>query len=371
MRAAPRRRRRCCKDLNERTVLETIRVGRADLARGDLAPRRHLQADRLDRAPVAARRRARARARSRTATARATARPSSSRWPRRPACWGSTSARASCAAASATCRGEVRARRDVELAGADPKRVFDAAAELTRAPRRRERPAGRARAVAVVGVPGVVEPPAGASRSPRTSTGSMAWRSGAELERELGLAVDVENDVNLAALGERWRGVARGVEPTSPSSRSAPASAPGWCCGASCIAATTARPARWTTRSARASSATSIPARRRCSTSCAPSAAERPARDRAERALRRCREVFAAARDGDSLARAVVAEEARRIALPHRADRRRCGHRPGRDRRRHRRERRPAARAGPRRAGARGCPTRRASRSRRSATPPS
>ena len=35
---------------------------------------------------------------------------------------------------------------------------------------------------------------------------------GAELERALGLPVRVENDINLAALGEQWRGVARGVE---------------------------------------------------------------------------------------------------------------------------------------------------------------
>ena len=113
----PRRpRRRSCKDLNERTVLETIRVGRADLARGDLAPRRHLQADGVARAPVAARRRASC----------ASAEPDGDgpalrrdllRAGRRggAACSGSTSARASCAAASATCRGEVRARQDVEL----------------------------------------------------------------------------------------------------------------------------------------------------------------------------------------------------------------------------------------------------------------
>jgi predicted NBD/HSP70 family sugar kinase len=37
-------------------------------------------------------------------------------------------------------------------------------------------------------------------------------RIGPELERRLGIRVAVENDVNLAAVGERWQGVARGVE---------------------------------------------------------------------------------------------------------------------------------------------------------------
>jgi predicted NBD/HSP70 family sugar kinase len=35
---------------------------------------------------------------------------------------------------------------------------------------------------------------------------------GAELEHRLGVPVQVENDINLAALGEHWRGVARGVD---------------------------------------------------------------------------------------------------------------------------------------------------------------
>jgi predicted NBD/HSP70 family sugar kinase len=34
----------------------------------------------------------------------------------------------------------------------------------------------------------------------------------AELDDRLGLAVTLENDINLAALGEHWRGVARGVD---------------------------------------------------------------------------------------------------------------------------------------------------------------
>jgi predicted NBD/HSP70 family sugar kinase len=105
--------------------------------------------------------------------------------------------------------GEVRARFDVELAGADPRRVFDAAAELT------ERlivesglPAERVQA-AVVGVPGVVNAATGRISLAENAHGLDGLEVGAELERELGIPLTVENDVNLAALGERWRGVAR------------------------------------------------------------------------------------------------------------------------------------------------------------------
>jgi predicted NBD/HSP70 family sugar kinase len=105
--------------------------------------------------------------------------------------------------------GEVRARRDVELAGADPKRVFDAAAELTeRLVEESGLPAKRIGS-AVVGVPGVVNAATGRISLAENAHGLDGLEVGPELERELGMAVAVENDVNLAALGERWRGVAR------------------------------------------------------------------------------------------------------------------------------------------------------------------
>ena len=108
--------------------------------------------------------------------------------------------------------GEVRARRDVELAGADPTRVFDAAAELTEHLLEESGlPAPHVRS-AVVGVPGVVDPATGRISLAENAHGLDGLRVGAELERELGVVVDIENDVNLAALGERWGGVARDRE---------------------------------------------------------------------------------------------------------------------------------------------------------------
>jgi predicted NBD/HSP70 family sugar kinase len=105
--------------------------------------------------------------------------------------------------------GAVRARHDVELAGADPQRVFDTAAVLTdRLVGDSGLAAERLRS-AVVGVPGVVNAATGRISLADNAHGLDGLEVGAELERELGIPVTVENDVNLAALGERWRGVAR------------------------------------------------------------------------------------------------------------------------------------------------------------------
>jgi len=109
-------------------------------------------------------------------------------------------------------RGDVRARLDVEIEGRDGDRVLGQIDEL------------RASLVvttgldeallngAVVGVPGVVD----ADRrriSLATSVAGLEDDSfAAELERRLALHVWLENDVNLAALGEQWQGVARGVD---------------------------------------------------------------------------------------------------------------------------------------------------------------
>ena len=64
----------------------------------------------------------------------------------------------------------------------------------------------------VVGVPGVVEEGTGLLRLAENVAGLEGRAFASELQSALGLPVTLENDVNLAALGEQWQGVARGVD---------------------------------------------------------------------------------------------------------------------------------------------------------------
>ena len=62
----------------------------------------------------------------------------------------------------------------------------------------------------VVGVPGVVD---AEGRLNLTHFRELEGLDlGRELERRLGLGVTLVNDINLAALGEEWQGVARGID---------------------------------------------------------------------------------------------------------------------------------------------------------------
>jgi predicted NBD/HSP70 family sugar kinase len=109
-------------------------------------------------------------------------------------------------------RGSVRARQDVELPGADVQVVLDAAADLrTRLLAAGDLPAG-ALDGAVAGVPGVIEAPSGAVGLAGNIPGLEGLRIGPALQERLGVPVTVENDVSLAAVGEQWRGIAQGVE---------------------------------------------------------------------------------------------------------------------------------------------------------------
>jgi predicted NBD/HSP70 family sugar kinase len=104
--------------------------------------------------------------------------------------------------------GSVRARQDVER-GADAltgvAALHDGLVEAAGLP---GTPVDRV----VVGVPGVPSPESGvlelADNVPELAGTLLAD----ELSERLGRPVQVENDINLAALGEQWRGVARGVE---------------------------------------------------------------------------------------------------------------------------------------------------------------
>src|SRR5919197_3632725 len=106
--------------------------------------------------------------------------------------------------------GTIRARQDVELAVADAAGAIDAISGLRGS---LLDAAGFDRALVdgvVVGVPGVVEGDGTLSLAE-----NVAGLEGRPFERELQdalhLPVTLENDINLAALGEQWQGGARGV----------------------------------------------------------------------------------------------------------------------------------------------------------------
>jgi predicted NBD/HSP70 family sugar kinase len=108
--------------------------------------------------------------------------------------------------------GEVRARQDVELTVAEVAGAVEAierlhSSLLETSGLDRDRIDG-----IVVGVPGVVEQGTGLLRVAENVAGLEGRAFASELQNALGLPVTLENDVNLAALGEQWRGVARGVD---------------------------------------------------------------------------------------------------------------------------------------------------------------
>jgi predicted NBD/HSP70 family sugar kinase len=109
-------------------------------------------------------------------------------------------------------RGEIRARQDVELDGADAEGAIDAIAALHASlAGAGGLPLDRIDG-AVVGVPGVVDANTGRLSLATNVSGLEGRDWGADLRNRLSLPVTVENDINLAAVGERWRGMARGAE---------------------------------------------------------------------------------------------------------------------------------------------------------------
>jgi predicted NBD/HSP70 family sugar kinase len=207
--------------------------------------------------------------------------------------------------------GAVRARHDVE--GADAQTALSAVAGL------RDTliaAAGLPDAVidgAVVGVPGVVEARTGSVHLAANVPGMEGRAFGAELEERLGVPVQLENDINLAALGEQWRGVASGVDDFAFLSI-------GTGLGAGLVL-------RGELHRGHHGAAGEVdyafgegierdvdP----CAAALLDFVRSEAANGRHATALSEpfaVPSVFAAARDGDALARAVVAEEARRIAL--------------------------------------------------------
>ena len=114
-------------------------------------------------------------------------------------------------------RGEVRARQDVELRSigdgdADADAVLASVADLRDSLVAAAGLEGVPIDGVVVGVPGAVEPDRDRVRLVSNVGKLEGRRFGSELRDALGLPVTVWNDINLAALGERWRGAAHGVD---------------------------------------------------------------------------------------------------------------------------------------------------------------
>jgi predicted NBD/HSP70 family sugar kinase/DNA-binding CsgD family transcriptional regulator len=205
--------------------------------------------------------------------------------------------------------GGVRARHDVEGADAQTALTTVAALRDTLAAA-----AGLPRALidsAVVGVPGVVEAQTGSVHLADNVPGMEGRAFGAELEERLGVPVRIENDINLAALGEQWRGVARGVDFAFLSI--------GTGLGAGLVLHGELHRGRHGAAGeldfVASGAGLSIDP---CATAVSALAAELAGASGAVTTLAPpydVRGVFEAARRGDSVARAVVGEEARRIAL--------------------------------------------------------
>jgi predicted NBD/HSP70 family sugar kinase len=108
--------------------------------------------------------------------------------------------------------GAVRAREDVEHRGADVRGVLDLCDGLaTRLIAATGVPPERLDGI-VVGVPGVIAPASGEVQLAENVPGLEGLVVADELATRLGRPVAVENDINLAALGEQWRGVGAGID---------------------------------------------------------------------------------------------------------------------------------------------------------------
>lgn len=108
--------------------------------------------------------------------------------------------------------GTVRARQDFELLRPDVEGAVEAIVGLRDSLVQATDLEGDLLDGVVVGVPGVVEADSGLLRLAGNVEGLEGRPFADELRPALGLPVTLENDINLAALGEHWQGVARGVD---------------------------------------------------------------------------------------------------------------------------------------------------------------
>jgi predicted NBD/HSP70 family sugar kinase len=100
--------------------------------------------------------------------------------------------------------GEAREETKVAVTRPDAEHVIDALRTV------RARLDDRSIELAVVGSPGVVDPATGRIRSSPNIAGWEGVQAESVISEALGVATSVDNDVNLAALGELARGAGRG-----------------------------------------------------------------------------------------------------------------------------------------------------------------
>jgi len=107
--------------------------------------------------------------------------------------------------------GELRGRQDIEMAGSGVEELMTAAVELKDSLLAASELSSDAIDGAVVGIPGLIDARTGRAALAENVHGLEGLEIARELEQRLQLPVTVENDVNLAALGEQWRGIGEGV----------------------------------------------------------------------------------------------------------------------------------------------------------------
>jgi glucokinase len=107
--------------------------------------------------------------------------------------------------------GEILEDTTVKIRPEDgPRRMID---QIKQTVHNLARKAGRGRLRAIaVGVPSSVDAEHGVVTFANNLPGWKAIHLGHELERDFRVRVFMENDANMAAIGEHWRGVARGVD---------------------------------------------------------------------------------------------------------------------------------------------------------------
>ena len=208
-------------------------------------------------------------------------------------------------------RGEIRARRDIELPEATAIVALDTIGELADS---LTEEGGFAAALdgVVVGVPGAVDDRSGEISLAGNVEGLAGETFRRALDERLAAPLKIDNDINLAALGEHWRGVARGVDDFAFLSV-------GTGLGAGLVLnGELHRGNRGTAGELdyiRSGLVEEIDPCADAVTAIARELAEDANGETALEAPYDTRAIFAAARTGDPIARRVVVEEARRIAL--------------------------------------------------------